>query len=60
MISVSLGKTLKQARDEWEKEFILLRLRDYDGNITRTAYSLGLDRRHFYRKLEFHGIRITC
>jgi len=48
---------LKEARDEFEKQYILSRLREYGGNVSRTAESLGVERSNLYRKMDAYGIR---
>jgi two-component system nitrogen regulation response regulator NtrX len=50
--------TLKEARDEFEKQYILARLREYAGNVSRTAEALGVERSNLYRKLNAYGIRV--
>ena len=49
-------KTLKEARDAFERAFILAELRAHEGNVTRTAEKLGIERSHLYRKLKSYGI----
>jgi two-component system, NtrC family, nitrogen regulation response regulator NtrX len=49
---------LKEARDEFEKQYILSRLRDHAGNVSRAAETLGVERSNLYRKLHAYGIRI--
>jgi len=49
---------LKEARDEFEKQYILGRLRDFGGNVSRTAEALGVERSNLYRKLNAYGIRV--
>jgi two-component system, NtrC family, nitrogen regulation response regulator NtrX len=50
--------TLKEARDEFEKTYILSRLRELAGNVSRTADALGVERSNLYRKLHAYGIRV--
>jgi two-component system nitrogen regulation response regulator NtrX len=50
--------TLRDARDEFEKQYILSRLREYAGNVSRTADALGVERSNLYRKLHAYGIRV--
>ncbi len=50
------GKPLKEARDGFERAYILAELRANDWNITRTAEQLGIERSHLYRKLKAYGI----
>jgi len=48
--------TLQQARAAYERDFILKKLEENRGNITRTAEVLGLERSHLYRKMKSLGI----
>jgi two-component system nitrogen regulation response regulator NtrX len=49
-------KTLKDAREAFERAYILTELRALDWNMTRTAQKLGIERSHLYRKLKMYGI----
>jgi two-component system nitrogen regulation response regulator NtrX len=46
----------RDARAEFEKQFIISKLRDNDYNISKTAERIGLERSHLYRKLKSFGI----
>ncbi|MGC2639625.1 MAG: sigma-54 dependent transcriptional regulator [Acidobacteriaceae bacterium] len=48
--------TLQQARDAYEREYILRKIDDCNGNMSRAAESLGLERSHLYRKMKTLGI----
>jgi two-component system nitrogen regulation response regulator NtrX len=47
---------LFDARDEWERRYILAALSALDGNISRTADALGLERSNLYKKMRSLGI----
>jgi len=49
-------KTLKEAREAFERAYILGELRANEWNMTRTAEKLGIERSHLYRKLKLYGI----
>src|SRR5262245_13538499 len=49
-------KTLKEARDNFERAYILAELRAHDWNMTRTAEQLGIERSHLYRKVKTYKI----
>jgi two-component system nitrogen regulation response regulator NtrX len=49
-------RTLKEARETFERAFILSELHANEWNITRTAERLGIERSHLYRKLKAYGI----
>jgi two-component system nitrogen regulation response regulator NtrX len=44
--------TLQQAREAYERDYILKEIDRSHGNITRAAESLGLERSHLYRKMK--------
>jgi two-component system nitrogen regulation response regulator NtrX len=49
-------RSLRDARDQFERAFILSELRANDWNMTRTAERLGIERSHLYRKIKAYGI----
>jgi two-component system nitrogen regulation response regulator NtrX len=48
--------TLHQARAAYERDYILKKLDENHGNISRAAEVLGLERSHLYRKMKSLGI----
>jgi two-component system, NtrC family, nitrogen regulation response regulator NtrX len=50
------GLTLQDARSRFEREFILRTLSAQNGNISRTADLLGVERSNLYRKMKALGI----
>ncbi|HEX9021770.1 MAG TPA: sigma-54 dependent transcriptional regulator, partial [Nitrospirota bacterium] len=48
--------TLKDARAEFEREFIIRKLREFGGNISRTADAIGVERSNLHRKIKSLGI----
>lgn len=50
--------TLHQARAAYERDYILKKLDEHHGNISRTAEVLGLERSHLYRKMKTLGIAV--
>lgn len=55
-VAGSDGSTLHQARAAYERDFILKKLDENHGNVSRTAEALGLERSHLYRKMKSLGI----
>jgi two-component system nitrogen regulation response regulator NtrX len=49
-------RSLREARDNFERAYILAELRANDWNMTRTAERLGIERSHLYRKIKLYGI----
>jgi two-component system, NtrC family, nitrogen regulation response regulator NtrX len=47
---------LHEARDQFEKDYILKALAAQQGNISRTAEALGVERSNLYRKMRSFGI----
>ena len=52
----TFGETLKLARKGFEREFIIRKLGEFDGNIAKTADAIGIERSHLYRKMKSYGI----
>ncbi len=52
------GSTLHQARAAYERDFILKKLDENHGNVSRAAEVLGLERSHLYRKMKSLGIAV--
>jgi two-component system nitrogen regulation response regulator NtrX len=50
------ASTLHEARAQYEREFILSKLRENNWNISQTARLLGLERSYLYRKMKAYGI----
>jgi two-component system, NtrC family, nitrogen regulation response regulator NtrX len=48
--------SLQEVREAVEREYILKKLQETNGNVTRTAELLGLERSNLYRKMKALGI----
>jgi len=48
--------TFKEAKNMFEKEFISHKLMENNGNISKTAEIIGIDRRHLHRKIDELGL----
>ncbi len=48
--------SLREAREEFEKEFIIQKLEEYNWNISRTAEAIELERSNLHRKIKSYGI----
>ncbi|MFH0789176.1 MAG: helix-turn-helix domain-containing protein [Pseudomonadota bacterium] len=49
---------LKEAKNQFEREFIISKLHENGGNITQTASVLGIERSHLHKKIKAYGIKI--
>lgn len=54
----SASKSFKEARDDFESAFIERKLKDFGGNISKTASSIGIERSHLHRKIKELGIDV--
>jgi len=50
--------TLKDARAAFEREFITQKLRENNGNVTKTADAINVERSNLHRKIKALGIEI--
>jgi two-component system nitrogen regulation response regulator NtrX len=50
--------TLQQARDAYERDYILKKMEEAKSNVSRAAELLGLERSHLYRKMKALGISV--
>jgi len=50
--------SLREAREEFEKEFIIQKLEENDWNISRTAEAIELERSNLHRKIKTYGINL--
>lgn len=50
--------SLREAREEFEKEFIIQKLEENDWNISKTAETIELERSNLHRKIKSYGINL--
>ena len=55
--SLSMDYPLKQARENFEKNYLLTQLKKNKGNISKTAEFIGMERSALHRKLKSLGIK---
>ena len=55
--TVSLSFPLKQARENFEKNYLLNQLKKNKGNVSKTAEFIGMERSALHRKLKSLGIK---
>lgn len=51
--------TFREARAEFEKEFLVKKIQENGGNISKTAEAIGLERSYLHRKIKAYGIEVT-
>ena len=54
----SLSIPLKEARENFEKEYLTTQLKKFNGNISKTADFIGMERSALHRKLKGLGIKV--
>jgi two-component system nitrogen regulation response regulator NtrX len=50
--------SFKEASDAYHREFIQRKLDEADGNVSRAAELMGIDRSHLYRRMRALGISV--
>jgi len=53
----TLSVPLKEARENFEKEYLTIQLKKFNGNISKTANFVGMERTALHRKLKILGIK---
>jgi len=51
--------TFREARAHFEKEFLIQKIEENGGNISKTAESIGLERSYLHRKIKSYGIEVS-
>jgi two-component system nitrogen regulation response regulator NtrX len=49
-------QTFQEATEAFERQYIQRKLAEHDGNVTRAAEAMGIDRSHLYRRMKALGI----
>jgi len=52
----SEANTFREARARFEKEFLMQKISENNGNISKTAVVIGLERSYLHRKIKAYGI----
>ncbi|MEP7272544.1 MAG: sigma-54 dependent transcriptional regulator, partial [Acidobacteriota bacterium] len=50
----------REASETYEREYISRKLTETDGNVSRTAELMGIDRSHLYRRMKALGISVRA
>lgn len=57
-VDVARHQTLRQFKEAAERDFLIAKLKEFDGNISRTAEAIDTPRSNLYKKLEQYEIRV--
>ncbi|MCB2077686.1 MAG: sigma-54-dependent Fis family transcriptional regulator [Novosphingobium sp.] len=55
-ISSMMGVPLREARENFEREYLRVQIRRFSGNISKTATFIGMERSALHRKLKLLGM----
>jgi len=56
-INETLDYPLREARENFEKEYLITQLKKFSGNISKTARFVGMERSALHRKLKLLGVK---
>ena len=56
-VTESLTVPLKEARESFEKQYLVSQLKKFSGNISKTAKFIGMERSALHRKLKLLGVK---
>jgi two-component system, NtrC family, nitrogen regulation response regulator NtrX len=51
-----MSTPLKEARENFEREYLRIQIRRFSGNVSRTATFVGMERSALHRKLKLLGL----
>jgi two-component system nitrogen regulation response regulator NtrX len=50
--------SFRAAKQDFERQYIIRKLRAFDGNISRTAEAIGLERSNLHKKIRSYGLEV--
>ena len=56
-VTDTLSIPLREARESFEKEYLISQLKKFSGNISKTAKFVGMERSALHRKLKILGVK---
>jgi two-component system, NtrC family, nitrogen regulation response regulator NtrX len=56
LMSAMMGVPLREARENFEREYLKVQIRRFSGNISKTAAFIGMERSALHRKLKLLGM----
>lgn len=55
-VAALMGAPLREARENFEREYLAIQIRRFSGNISKTANFIGMERSALHRKLKLLGM----
>ena len=56
-VAENLSVPLREARENFEKEYLISQIKKFGGNISKTAKFVGMERSALHRKLKLLGVK---
>ena len=56
-VTDTLAVPLREARESFEKEYLISQLKKFGGNISKTSKFVGMERSALHRKLKLLGVK---
>ena len=50
--------SFRAAKQDFERQYIIGKLREFDGNISKTAEAIGLERSNLHKKIRSYGLEV--
>ena len=50
--------SFRAAKQDFERQYIIRKLREFDGNISKTAEAIGLERSNLHKKIRNYGLEV--
>jgi len=50
--------SFRAAKQDFERQYIIRKLREFDGNISKTAEAIGLERSNLHKKIRSYGLDV--
>ncbi len=57
-MAAMMGAPLREARENFEREYLAVQIRRFSGNISKTANFIGMERSALHRKLKMLGMTV--
>jgi two-component system nitrogen regulation response regulator NtrX len=54
----NLETSFRRARADFEKDFLVQKINEFGGNISKTAEAIGLERSYLHRKIKTYGLDV--
>jgi two-component system, NtrC family, nitrogen regulation response regulator NtrX len=56
----AVADSLREAKQDFERQYLIRKLRENDGNISKTAEAIGLERSNLHKKIRSYGLEVKA